>query len=92
MWKLIKIVIPKVMGEWRNLAFCMTYDIGEVNAIRKDSQDVEECCGKLFENWLSTSHHPAPKTYKTLLNHIKKVDKLSSAHKEIEKELIKGEG
>ena len=92
MWKLIKIVIPKVMAEWRNLAFCMTYDIGEVNAFSKDSQDVQECCGKLFENWLSTSHRPVPKTYKTLLNHIKEVDKLSGAYEEIEKELIKGEG
>ena len=90
-WKLIKIVVPKVMAQWKYLAFCMTYKIEEVNAFRKDSQDVKECCEKLFENWLTTGHNPVPKTYKTLLNHIKEVDTLTAVSVEIEKELLEGQ-
>ena len=79
------------MAEWKNLAFCMTYKIEDVNAFRKDSQDVKECCEKLFENWLATGHDPVPQTYKTLLNHIKEINMLTAASKEIEKELLEGQ-
>ena len=78
----------KVMAKWRNLAFCMIYKVEEVNAIRRDSQDFKECCEKLFENWLTTDHGLTPKTYKTLLNHIKEVEMLTPASEEIEKELL----
>ena len=90
MWELIQIVIPKIKAEWRNLAFCMRYKPEDVNAFQKVSQSLEECCQKLFENWLTTSHGPIPKTYQTLLNHIRKVDRLAAASKAIEKELIEG--
>ena len=92
MWKLIKIIIPKVTAEWEDLAFCMMYEVEEVNSFKKGSNgDPEQCCRKLFENWLATSHAPVPKTYTTLLNHIKQVEKLTAASEKIEKELIKGE-
>ena len=45
---------------------------------------------KLFINWLTTSHGPKPKTYQTLLKHIKKIDNLAVASEAIEKDLIKG--
>ena len=73
-----------------DLAYCMRYSPAEVEGMRKDSQDLVECCRNLLFNWLETDHGPAPKTYQTLLIHIKKVDKLFAASKEIEKELIKG--
>ena len=88
MWKLIKFFIPKVMAHWEDLAFCMKYTIEEVSAFSKDSQDVKECCQKLFKNWLATNHGPVPQTYKTLLNHIKKVEMLTAVCEEIEKELL----
>ena len=91
MWELIDIVIPKVKAHWRWLAYCMRYD-SDIESFNKEGSDLDERCEILFRNWLNTSHGPTPKTYQTLLNHIKKVDKLSTASEEIEKELIKGKG
>ena len=90
MWELTKIVTPRVMANWESLAYCMRYCTEEVMAFRRDSQDLKECCKNLFENWLTTNHGPAPKTYLTLLNHIKKVDNLTSTSEAIEEELIEG--
>ena len=90
MRNLIKVVIPKVKAEWEELAYCMTYEIGEVNAFKRDSRNVQECCRKLLEDWLSTDHGPVPKTYKTLLNRIKEVQALNTASEKIERELIEG--
>ena len=90
-WKLIKFVIPKVTAEWEDLAFCMTYKLHEVNVFKKGSHgDVQESCKNFLKNWLSTSHGPVPKTYKTLLSHIKQVETLSGVSDKIEEELITG--
>ena len=90
MYELINIVIPKMKAQWQKLAYAMKYDIGEVNAFDKDGRDLEERCEKLFTNWITTGHGPTPKTYETLLKYIKKIDELTAAREEIEKELIKG--
>ena len=90
MWELIQIVIPKIKAEWEDLAYCMRYEPGDIQAFRKDSHDQQECCRKLFENWLATSHGPIPKTHQTLLNHINKVDRLATVLETIKKELIEG--
>ena len=68
----------------------MRYSIADVNAIDKEAKSLEECCEKLFTDWLTTDHCPEPKTYQTLLNHIKKIGKLFTASKQIEQDLIKG--
>ena len=90
MWELTKIVTPKVMAEWESLAYCMRYTPEEVKAFSKSSQDLKECCKNLFTNWLTTGHGPKPKTYLTILNHIKKIDNLATASEAIEIELIEG--
>ena len=90
MFELNKIVIPKVMAHWKDLAYSMRYSIEDVQAFDKDGRGVCECCQQLFTNWLTTGHGPTPKTYQTLLKYIKKVDELTAASEEIEKELIKG--
>ena len=90
MYELFKTVIPKVKAHWQKLAYAMKYDIGEVDAFDKKGRDPKECCEKLFINWLTTGHGPTPKTYETLLKYIKKIDDLTAASEEIEKELIKG--
>ena len=87
MWDLIKIVIPKVKAEWKHLAYSMQYDTATVSAIKKDCHKSEDCCEALFEDWLTTNHGAAPKTWGTLLQKIKDVDKLSAAVDDIEKEL-----
>jgi len=91
-WELRKFVIPRVKAEWENLAYCMRYKPEEVEAFRRDSKDLEESCGRLLTDWLTTSHDPKPKTYKNLLKYIKKIDKLTAVSKQIEKDLIEGKG
>ena len=90
MFELIEYVAPKMMAEWESLAFCMRYTTTEVAAFKKDTKDLKECCRNLFDNWLTTSHGPKPKTYQTLLKHIKKIDNLKAASEAIEKRLIEG--
>ena len=90
MFELTEIVAPRVMAEWESLAYCMRYTPTEVAAFKKDARDLKGCCTNLFNNWVTTGHGPKPKTYRTLLKHIKKIDSLTMASEEIEKELIKG--
>ena len=90
MFELTKIVIPKIKADWESLAYCMRYTPEEVNGFRKDSQNSDDCCRNLFTNWISTSHGPKPKTYETLLKHIKKIDNLIAASEAVQKELIEG--
>ena len=44
MFELSEYVIPKVMNHWEHLAFCMRYKHREVEAFRRDSQDINQCC------------------------------------------------
>ena len=90
MWELTKIFIPRIKGHWEELAFCMRYSTREVEIFNREGKSLHKCCEKLFVNWLTTSHGPEPKTYETLLNHIKKIEDLVSESEAIEKELIKG--
>ena len=90
MWELTEFVIPKIKDNWDNLAYCMRYTPGEVEAFKNDSHNLKQCCIKLFTDWLTTDHGPTPKTYQTLLHHIKKVKDLTAASERIEKQLIEG--
>ena len=90
MWELTQIVIPKIKAEWESLAFCMRYTTQEVNGFKRDSQDCGECCKILLDNWINTGHGPKPKTYQTLLKHIKKIYNLTAASEAVEEKLIEG--
>ena len=90
MYELVEIVAPYVMDKWERLAYCMRYTPGEVEAFRRDSQDINQCCINLFSDWLETDHGPVPKTYQTLLNHIKQIKDLAAASEKIESNLMKG--
>ena len=90
MWELTNFVIAKIKAHWEELAYSMRYSVGEVEAIKGDGKDLYDCCKRLFINWLTTSHGPEPKTYETLLSHIKKIEGLANESEAIEKELIKG--
>ena len=87
MWNLYKIVIPKVKAEWEDLAYSMEYNIATVKEITEDCSDSQECCGTLFEDWLSTDHGAAPKTWSTLLQKIKDVDSLTATVDDIKRQL-----
>ena len=92
MFELTEIVIPNIMDKWERLAYCMRYEAREVEAFRKDSRDLRECCTKLFIDWLETDHDPTPKTYQTLLHYIKQIKDLTAASEQIERELIERKG
>ena len=87
MWDLIKIVIPEIKAEWKYFAYSLKYDIPFVKAIERDCHDSEQCCVKLFEDWLSTGHGAAPKTWCILLQKIKQVESLVAAADDIKRQL-----
>ena len=89
-WELLEYVRPKIKAEWKQLAYCMRYTVEEVEAINKEAKDMNDCCEKLFTNWISSNHGPKPKTYQTLLKHIKKIDNLAAAFQGIKEQLIQG--
>ena len=90
MIKLTKIFIPKIKTHWRNLAYAMGYDSAYTHAFYEDGRNLAERCERLLINWLETDHGPTPKTYQTLLEHIKQIDDLTAASEEIKEKLIKG--
>ena len=87
MWDLIKIVIPKIKAEWKHFAYSLEYDIPIVKAIERDCRDSGHCCEKLFEDWLSTEHGVAPKTWCILLQKIKEVESLFAVAEDIKRQL-----
>ena len=89
MFELVNIVAPEVIANWETLAFCMRYTSAEVAGFEKDAgKDSKQCCVKLFRDWVTTDHGPKPKTYQTLLSHIKEINDLTNAYEKIKKELI----
>ena len=67
----------------------MGYSINAVRGFERNGKSLDEQCRKLFENWLTTGQGCTPKTQQTLLQCIKRVNELTAAAEEIEKELIK---
>ena len=87
MRELKNIVVPEVKAEWESLAISMDYRTSEIKAIRKDGDDVEERCLKLFQDWLDTPHGCTPKTWEVLLERIEEVDRLHASAERIRKKL-----
>ena len=92
MFELTQIVIPKLAAEWESLAYCMRYTPEEVDGFRRDSQESDECCKKLFANWISTGHGPNPKTYQTLLKYIQRIHQLRALSGAVAEELFEAIG
>ena len=88
MWELISIVSPKMKAKWKDVAYCMRYQLYEVDAIAAEHHDLKEQCMNFFTNWLTTSHSPTPKTWSTLLKHLKQIDELTAAVEQMKKELF----
>ena len=80
-------VIPKIKASWKNIACVLQYDIQVVKAIGQNHQNVEECCQELFEDWLTTDYGVQPKTWSTLLTHLKKLEELAAAVEAVEEKL-----
>lgn len=89
MHDLISIVIPRVSSEWEEMAYALRYKVPAVKSIRSNHKgDVKQCCKELFEDWLSTSNGAKPKTWRTVLSKLVKVEGLIAVTEEIKEELI----
>jgi len=84
-----KIIIPKIMANWDDVAYALCYEVHTVKAIREKSQNPKKCCQILFEDWLSSSNGAHPKTYSTLLNKLHDVDELTEVIEEIVQEIAR---
>ena len=64
------------MAHWQDIAqYSLQYDISMVKAIERSSaNDPERCSRELFEDWLNTENGVGPKTWKVLLEQLKKVE------------------
>ena len=83
-----KIVTPRIMSEWRDVAYSMGCPLYRVDAIQMESNNnLRQCCEKLFADWLKTSSNP---TWKFLLVSIEDVAELTAAAETIQKELVSG--
>ena len=88
MGDIVMFVIPNVKASWKDIAYVLKYDIQVVKAIGHNHQnDVKECCQELFEDWLTTEHGVKPKTWSTLLTHLKKLEELAAGVETIEEKL-----
>ena len=88
MFNLMKIVTPKIKPEWEYFAYSMGYDPGTVDAIENECNGkLDQCCKKLFKNWLTTNNGCTPKTWEKVIERIKAIDNLAAAAENISKEL-----
>ena len=75
-----RIVIPRIMNVWEQLAEALCYDDEIIAAIKyKHRDDQKECCRALFRDWRTTNHgkEAGPKTWSTLFDTIKYIDKIA---------------
>ena len=88
MHHLNKIVVPVVAAEWEDIAYALEYKIPAVKLIeKKHKEDPKKCCKELFKDWLSTDNGVKPKTWQTLIDTLKEVDKLDAVTKDITENL-----
>ena len=70
-----KIVIPKIMIKWEELAVALNFDNQMIAAIKqKEHDDPNKCCRKFFIDWLETGHGTNPKQWSTLFKVLKDPD------------------
>ena len=58
-----KIVIPKIMTKWEELAEALNFDSELIEAIKqKEREDPKKCYRQFFKDWLGTGYGTNPKT------------------------------
>ena len=89
MGQLCKIVIPKVMAQWKDIAYIsFNYDVPKVRAIEENHKgDSKKCCQQLFEDWMCTNRTGDSKTWKSLLTQLKQIEDLTVVVERISEEL-----
>ena len=79
MFDLLKMVIPKIMNQWEYIAYALSYEIADVEAIKTKGDKVSrKCSEEFFKDWLITNKGDGPKVWSTLINALRKVDDIST--------------
>jgi len=85
-----KYVFPKIAARWKDVADFLEYNNNTIECIEKNRpNDCDECLDRLLRDWLSTNHGVGPKTWATLLERLREIDKLAGVISDIEQELGK---
>lgn len=89
MHHVMRVVVPKIAGHWKAVAFNLHYDVTRVRIIQEQCRDdPEQCSCELFMYWLQSSEGLGPRSWQTLLSVLKDTPKLTAVSESIEKELI----
>jgi len=87
MKQLHKLVIPKIVSNWQEIAGFLDYTGPTISAIHKScNEDDWDCCVEMLRDWLSTENGCAPKVWHTLMERMR----LSSRYHPIVNEIEKG--
>lgn len=88
MHHVMKVIVPKIAGHWKSVAFNLHYDVTRVRIIQEQCRDdPENCTCELFMYWLQSSEGLGPKSWETLLTVLKQIPKLKAVTESIEREL-----
>ena len=89
MHQVLKVVVPRIAGHWKAVAYNLHYDVTRVRIIQEQCRDdPEQCSCELFMYWLQSSEGLGPRSWETLLSALKQIPKLKAVTESIEKELI----
>ena len=89
MHQVVKIVVPRIAGHWKEVAYNLHYDVTRVRIIQERCRDdPEQCTCELFMYWLLSSEGLGPRSWETLLSALKQMPNLKAVSESIEKELI----
>jgi len=89
MHQVVKVVVPRIAGHWKAVAYNLHYDVTRVRIIQEQYRDdPEQCSCELFMYWLQSSEGLGPRSWETLLSALKQVPNLKSVTESIEKELM----
>ena len=89
MHHVMRVVVPKIAGHWKEVAFNLHYDVTRVRIIQEQCRDdPEQCSCELFMYWLQSSEGMGPRSWETLMSVFKDIPKLTAVSESIERELI----
>ena len=89
MHHVMRVVVPKIAGHWKAVAFNLHYDVTRVRTIQEQCRDdPEQCTCEMFMYWLQSSEGLGPRSWETILSALKETTKLRAVSESIESELI----
>ena len=90
MLQLIEMVVPNIAHCWEKVAHFLEIESCRITLIKKlHPNEPENCCMELFDHWLSSDEGMQPKTWRVLLNTLKRIKQLTKVANDIEEDLEK---